>query len=85
MVSPVHVTDEQLALARLCQAEALKFVEQPALHGSATAISAARSLIDRAHSIGVPPTAYVGLQLAISAADTDAGLPDDVRQFQPLP
>ena len=85
MVSPVHVTEEQLALTKLCQAEALKFAERPALHGSASAISAARSLIDRAHSLGVPTGAYVGLQVAVAAADTDADLPDHLKVFQPLP
>lgn len=85
MVKPVFLTPEQVAVVELCKTEALKFSERPGLHGSASAISAARSLINRAHAAGVPEVAYVGLQLAVSAADIDASLPGHLRQFQPLP
>ena len=85
MVSPVFLTHEQLAFVEHCQAEGKKFVDHPALRGSATAISHARVMIEKAVAMGLPEVGYLDLRLAVSAYDIDASLPEHLRQLRPLP
>jgi hypothetical protein len=78
-------TEEQLALARLCAAEADKFTAQPALHGSESAIARARSLLQQAVDAGLPGQAWIGLQIVVSIHETDMELPEHLRRFKKLP
>lgn len=85
MTEPFHASAEQIALINECTAFNARFIDQPELHGSASAIAAARALIQRASASGVPRGAYSGLQIAVSMAETDAELPEQYRQYKPLP
>lgn len=85
MTNVFRANAEQQRLMDACKALERQFNDQPMLHGSATKIAEARSLIGEASAAGVPTAAYVGLQIAVSTAESDASVPEKYRQFKPLP